>query len=133
YPAVRKLVVGVVILAMTGWAAETMAENGIPRAATVVSLSGKARYSADAKSWQSLKKGDVLNPGSLIQTADGAKVDILLGEWAANASFQEQPDGNVVRILESSVLGIDKLTSDSAGAGSGEETQLDLRLGQIMG
>src|SRR5437879_563654 len=119
-----------------------MAENGAPEAAMVVGLSGKARYSGDAKSWQTLKKGDVLNPGSLIQTAEGAKVDILLGEWGArltspegttSGAAPEPPTANVVRILEGSVLGIDKLTADQAGTGSAQEIQLDLRLGQVMG
>jgi hypothetical protein len=140
YCFARSLAAGVVVLAVTGLATGARAGSGAPHMATVINLKGKVRFSNDNKTWQTLKKGAVLNPGSLIQTAEGGVVDVLLGEWGAKltspadaAGAPEEPSANVVRIFESSVLGIDKLTSDQPGTGDAEEIQLDLRSGMIMG
>src|SRR4051794_9709555 len=110
----RKLAAGVMVLAVTNLATEAMAGGGTPHTATVINLNGKVRFSDDGKTWQTLKKGAALNPGSLIQTAAGARVDILLGAWGAKLTLPagataavEEPAANVVRIFEGSVLGID--------------------------
>src|SRR3954454_14769039 len=121
----RKLTAGVVVmLAGAGLVMEAQGQSGAPQTATVLNLKGKVRFSNDNKTWQTLKKGAVLNPGSLIQTAEGAVVDVLLGEWgvrpgssANSASTAEEPSASVVRIFEGSVLGIDKLSADQPGTG----------------
>jgi FecR protein len=116
--------------------------------AKVVNLKGKARVSNDGKSWQPVAKGDVIRPGSVIQTAgNGSFVDIVLGTKEGTGAVGAQPvafnpasagggesvNQNVVRLYENTVLAIDKLTLEKTGADEVSETQLDLRAGQIMG
>jgi hypothetical protein len=45
----------------------------------------------------------------------------------------EEPDANIVRVQQDSVLAIDKLTADKINPDTVEETQLDLREGSIVG
>jgi hypothetical protein len=116
------LAVSVVVLLVAGFVNQAMAQDALPMKSQVVSLKGKARYSSDRKSWQDLKKGAVLTTGCLIQTADKSVLDIAVGGSA-----------NTVRIFESTVLGIDKMTSEKTGSQPTLDIQLDLRLGQISG
>jgi hypothetical protein len=111
--------------------------------AKIIRVTGLARYSTDNLSWQTVKVGDILKPGSLIQTSDHAVVDVRLGEREAKGAqpipneirlyVPEEPAANEVRIFANSVLGIDRLTVGQTGLDSMEETQLDLRAGRIMG
>ncbi len=146
----QQLVAGAVAVALIGFAAQAGAKEITAR---VDSVHGNARVSTDGKNWMPLSKGDVLKAGSVIQTAERSSVDLVLGEGSvgnmasASASSTDirpvsnnsgggggsEGRANVVRIFESSMLGIDKLTSEQTGAGAMEETQLDLRAGRIMG
>jgi hypothetical protein len=110
-------------------------------------VKGAARCSINNKDWKNVNVGDVLKPGTVIQTAEKSHVDIQLGvnesggvkpisNSGAGGSGLYDPEeqtGNVVRLSESSVLSLDKLTSSQTGADAVEETQLDLRAGRIMG
>lgn len=126
-------------IAMLGFAMGADAQIASPRVATILHVEGNARYSIDNQTWQPLKKGAAFNLGAIIQTADKARVDILLDDPTAadqNAGFTgggasgDNPVANVVRVLPNTVLAVDKLTAiryDSL-----EEVQLDLRTGQIL-
>jgi hypothetical protein len=114
-------IVGAVMAAMICLGFQAAGQEAAPLSIKVSDLKGKARYSSDNKTWETLKKGKVLPAGTLIQTGDGSMVDLALGA-ASN-----------LRIYGKSVLGIDKLTSQPAQNGAITETQLDLRSGQIMG
>lgn len=141
----RSWFVGVVVLAMAALASQALADS-VPQTITVMRLKGTARYSNDGKTWNPLRKGDVLKPGCLIETAPNAYVDILLGDRdAALAAKSHNPNStlyspeeqraNAIRIFENSALSVDKLTLEK-NSGSGDEvsdTQLDLRAGQILG
>jgi hypothetical protein len=142
----QRLLAGAVALAVLGLATHSMAQSSPQLVAKIIRVKGMARYSRDNKTWQTVKVGDILQPGSVIQTAEKATVDIQLGERDAAATTPisnsgmsgmgyspEEATANVVRIFESSVLGVDKLTSQQTGADTVEETQLDLRAGNIMG
>ncbi len=148
----HKLLAGAVALAMVALAARATAEN-IPQFVTVTKVVGEARYSVDNnKTWQKLHRGDVLQPGAVIQTAEKSTVDVVMGESqgdvyaspisspapassgsGAGGSADTGPKSNVIRIDESSVLAIDKLTVDRTGMDEVSETQLDLRAGKITG
>ena len=140
----RKLLVGAIALTMAAMVSQAFADV-VPQAVTVIRVKGMARYSNDNQNWHPIRKGDVLNPGTIIQTGPKALVDIQLGEReAATAPISYNPNStmyapeqmraNVVRIFENSALAIDKLAVDKTGAGDEvSDTQLDLRAGQIMG
>src|SRR6185369_14701286 len=51
-----------------------------PGYATVVRIDGEARYSRGDDDWHALTVGQTLTEGSIIQTAQGASVDLVLGE-----------------------------------------------------
>jgi FecR protein len=151
----RNVVAGAAALLVAAFATQATAQTPVVAnpsspevTAKVVNVEGKARVSVDGKGWQQVSKGDIIKPGSVIQTAgNGSKVDIVLGAKDGNVSFNAQPISNnhsgagagesvgqnVVRIYENSVLAIDKLTVEKNGADEVSETQLDLRAGQIMG
>jgi hypothetical protein len=97
-----------------------MAESA-PIIAKVIAAKGPARFSPDSQNWQALKPGDILTPGSLIQTGGKASVDIQLG------------DANEVRLLENSVLSITKLGAQGTGVARVEDIELSLRTGQVTG
>jgi hypothetical protein len=140
----RNLLVGAIALAAVALASQAMAES-VPQLITVIRVKGEARYTTDNRTWQALRKGDVLKPGCVIQTAPKSLVDIRLGEREAAVApisynptsplyAPEQQRANVVRIFENSALAVDKLTVEKTGTGDElSDTQLDLRAGQIMG
>ena len=136
-------------LALVLLAARAGAEN---RSTGCPSDPGKGKmpkYATDNKTWHALKPGDILQPGVVIQTALHATVDIQLVDREAAASFQsvsqggeasayapppsnlayssEEAKSNIIRIMESSVLAIDKLILERTGVDEVAETQLDLR------
>ena len=91
--------------------------------AVVRTVRGSANYSTDrGANWRSLKVGTSLNQGSVVRTAPGSVVDLFLGD-----------NGPVVRVMEDTTLGIDRLTVDRTGVDTVIETQLDLRNGRILG
>lgn len=125
--------------------------------AKVVRIKGYARFTAGNNVWQPLKVGEVLKPGTTIQTGieRGSFVDLVLGDGSGSTpsigsgsvadssatpvssssgkSYQPNADQNVIRIWENSLLGIDKLTSMETGADNVTETQLNLQAGRIFG
>jgi hypothetical protein len=109
--------------------------------ATVVRIKGQARYFTGNAQPQTLKVGMALKPGTVVQTAADAYVDIVLGETKAperqpvfgTMAYQPEIEQNVVRIDQDSTLAIDKLTVSDTGADVVTDTQLDLRAGKIFG
>ena len=151
----RKLVAGIVVLAFMAVAVGASAAN-VPQVVKVLRVQGAAQYSSDGKNWNPLSGGEVLQPGCVIRTAERSTVDILLGDKNATTPRQsfasgaapvipvsassdnskyipEEEHANVIRIFQSSQLGVDKLTTQRTGVDEVSETQLDLRAGQIMG
>lgn len=141
------VVCGVALAMVSTLAAQTASQAS----AKVVRLKGGARYVAGPNNGQLLKVGDVVKPGSVIQTAANSSVDLVLGDGSGpmvrpvrinrlylnsplNAiSYLPSAEQNSVRILENTLLGIDKLTETQTGADVVTETQLDLKAGRILG
>ena len=69
-----------VALAMVSTLAAQTANQG---AAKVVRLKGGARYKMGNNVWQPLKVGDIVKPGTVIQTAAKSRVDFVLGDGSA--------------------------------------------------
>jgi hypothetical protein len=112
-------------------------------AAKVVRLKGEARYSTGGNDWHTIHVGDVLKPGTVIQTASSSRLDLVLGNGAApvaqagasssSLSYQPSVEQNIVRIWDNTLVGIDKLSETHTGADVVTETQLDLKAGRITG
>lgn len=111
--------------------------------AKVIRLKGSAQFSMDnGTTWQTLNRGALLRPGTVVRTAADSRVDLILGEPDAPlsrpvsgemASYQPTVTQNIVRIWENSILGIDKLNVSQTGAEEVSDTELDLRAGHIFG
>ena len=117
------LLSGAVLLLAAGCATEPT-QPVDPGTAKVVLLKGAARYTTGDNSWQPLKVGDVVRPGTLIQTAGSSRVDLLLGTGSGQS---------LVQMSEDALLGINKLSETQAGADWVTETQLDLKAGRLHG
>ncbi|HWF19944.1 MAG TPA: FecR domain-containing protein, partial [Verrucomicrobiae bacterium] len=146
----QKILTGAVALAIVAFAASARAE-AVDQYVTILKVNGHARYSISGKmnDWKECKKGDVLRPGTLFQTAEDGNVDVIFGERVPVATTpmgagapsaralsynpDKGPKANIVHIFPSSVLVVDKLTFEKTGMDDVSETQLDLRAGQIMG
>jgi hypothetical protein len=149
---VQALVACAIVVAMATSLAAQTANQGY---AKVVRIKGNARYTTGNNVWLPLKTGAKLKPGTVVQTAPGSYVDLVLGEGdfpapsvtstkagssgggagAGGGGDQYQPNAeqNVIRIQEDSALGIDKLTTTETGTDVVAETQLDLQRGKIFG
>lgn len=92
-----------------------------PGKAVVRSVRGTADFS-DGGSWMALKVGKVLRAGAKIRTQPASTVDLFL-----------DANGPVVRVTENTELGLDKLAFEQTGSDSVIDTQLDLKLGRILG
>ncbi|HTV63082.1 MAG TPA: FecR domain-containing protein [Verrucomicrobiae bacterium] len=133
--------------------ANTFAQSK-PGYATVVRISGEARYSADdAKTWQPLVVGMTLGAGNVIETAGNGTVDLVLGQKllvhsvqnpsivapAADSpvtglsTFKSAAEQNVIHMDTDTVLAIDTLTIGDTGVDAVSDTELDLRQGTIFG
>lgn len=119
-------------------AAQQMAQG----TAKVVRIKGSARYATANNVWQPLKVGDVLQPGTIVQTAEKSRVDIVLGDpeakpsetvWGEMLSYQPVAEQNFIRLWENTVLSIDKLVAANTGTDMITETQLDLKTGRLFG
>jgi hypothetical protein len=151
---VNGLVACGIALAMVSTSSAQSKEAG----ATVLRIKGTARYTLGNNIWQPLSTGQVLHPGSVVQTSRdaGSYVDLALGEGSitsiganpifganpitANApgkggtmNFKPSTVQNTVRVMENTVLGIDKLNVMETGADVVSDTQLDLKSGRIVG
>jgi hypothetical protein len=121
--------------------------------AKVIRIKGSARFTTGTGSWQPLKVGDVLTSGTVIQSAADSRVDLVLGDPKATASSSKvglpfasatpggggggagssKVDQNFLRLMENTVLSVDKLAATDTGADIVTDTQLDLRSGRIFG
>ncbi len=121
--------------------------------ATVVRIEGEARYSLGDNVWHPLVVGQTLGPGSVIQSAAEARVDLVLGDKiptrvspapdkvgpAADSnvrgliSYKAQAAQNVIRMYGNTVLAVDKLSVSNMGVDAASDTELDLRQGTIFG
>jgi len=135
-------------LSVFALASSLSAANSGQGSAKVIDIKGAARYSTGNNVWQALHVGDVLKPGTLIQTAAHSQVDFVLGEQAgavraatgtlklkADSSKSSKGAGqqDAVRMMENTLLAIDKLLITKTGADVVKETELDLRTGRIEG
>ncbi len=134
----RLLACGVALAMVSTLAAQTV-NQGV---AKVVRLTGAARYATGSNAGKLLKVGDIIKPGSVIQTADKSRVDLVLGDGSApvaspapgeGLSYQPSVEQNLVRMWENTLLGIDKLSVTQTGADEVSDTQLDLKAGHIFG
>jgi len=112
-------VVGVV--ALIGALAVSSVQASEAGKAVVRSIRGQAQY-AEGANWLPLKVGQILKPGSTIRTANESQVDLFMDQ-----------NGPVVRLVENTQLGIEKLSFDATGIDTVIETQLDLKSGRIVG
>jgi len=146
----RPLIAAGTALALLATLAANAAEQGI---AKVVNIHGSARYmTTDSPTWRPLKTGAILHPGTILQTAVGSHVDLVLNNpkatvagstalsaassfspMMATSSSQPKAEQDAVRVFENTVLGIDKLSITQTGADKVTETQLDLKAGRILG
>jgi hypothetical protein len=114
-----------ILLAVSALSGRT--QSGASFTAKVIRVTGVARYSVGGQPWQTLKAGDVLAPGTLVQTAKTkASVEIQFGTSGV-------ADANIVRLLDDTALEIKKLSAQGTGADRTEEIELDLRAGQMLG
>jgi hypothetical protein len=145
-----------VFATICGWlltlAASAPAQSIKPGVATVVRVSGEARYSLGDGKWHPLVAGKILAAGSVIQTGPDATVDIVLGKQIAMpqanpvpnriseaaddqvrglVTYKPSAEQNTIRMTSDTVLAIDKLTVSDTGVDSVSDTELDLRQGAI--
>jgi len=154
---IRSLVKGLVVSGLAlAMVTTTMAQAPATGSAKVIRIKGSARYTTGNNVWLPVKVGQVLRPGTVIQTTQerGSFVELALGEGSGVASmptattiansssaspppdvtyYQPTSDQNIVRLWEDTILGIDKLTTMDTGADVVSETQLDLRRGRLFG
>ncbi len=132
------VVCGVALTMVSSLAAQTVEQV----TAKVVRIKGDARYKVGSGAWQTLKRGDELNAGTIVETGIDSHVDLVLGEGAPPKprpvigdmlTYQPTAEQNMVRIWDNSRLGIDKLTMTETGADVVTDTQLDLQAGHIFG
>jgi len=118
------------------------AQTANDSAAKVIRLKGGARCKIGSNDWQPLKVGDLVRPGTVIQTASKSQVDFIMGDPSApvaqpamgsSLSYNPTAEQNMVRVFENTLIGIDKLTVMQTGADQVTETQLDLKAGSIFG
>ena len=129
------------------------AQSGKPGYATVVRVEGEASYSLDGGHTKfPLVAGKYLAAGSSIYTGDSGVVDVVLGKSMALPQAPSTPDRislavdapvrglvgyqpsteqNSIRLMASSTLVIDKLSTISSGADTVSDTELDLQQGSI--
>ena len=139
----RSLLNSVAVCAIALAMVSTLAAQPVNQgSAKVMRIKGAARYSTGNNVWAPLKVGDVVRPGTVIQTAAKSSVDFVLSEGTApivrptpSESFSYQPtaEQNLVRMWENTLMGVDKLTFTQTGADVVTETQLDLKAGHIFG
>lgn len=150
----KRLTTGLVACALALALVSSVTAQTIQGKARVVRIGGHARFTTGNNVWQPLHVGDVIKPGTVIQTEnkEGAFVDLVLGDGSGSLgmaadsgspsgapppvtpiSYHPNAEQNVVRISQNSALGIDKLTSTDTGSDIVSETQLDLRAGRVLG
>lgn len=124
-----------------------------PAYATVVRITGEARYSADGTTWHPLVVGQVLGSGDVVETATDGSLDMVLGGKVPKnlvsrpdvvapapdsgvsgmSAYKSSAAQNVIHMDSGTVLAIDKLTTGDTGVDAVSDTELDLRQGTIFG
>lgn len=142
--------------AMLSFGATAQAQSK-PGYVTVVRMQGEARYALTlnpkAGDWHPVVIGQTLTEGSIIQTAEGATLDLVLGEKILHhidpnpdkvapapdsevrglTAYKALSQQNVIRMNPGTVLAVDKLTIGNTGVDAVSDTELDLRQGTIFG
>jgi len=130
------------------------AQPAKPGYATVIRVKGEANYSLDDGAHKfPLIAGKFLEAGASIYTGADGMVDVILGKaidlpqatWVPDrvslavdspvrglVTYRPSEEQNVVRIMPSSTLVIDKLTTVSSGADTVSDTELDLKKGSLF-
>jgi hypothetical protein len=120
---VKQLIACGVALMVTALVADLQAQTAKQSKAKVRKVQGEVQYKANAAAnWAPLKQGTVLNPGAIVETAKGSTVDL----WLVDI-------GSVVRVTESTQLGLDKLNYSKTEDELVVETELNLKAGTILG
>lgn len=110
----------------------------------VVRVTGHAETSNDCTEWRALKQGELLLPGSVIKTTTNSLVDLWLGgkpeplrypKSTSRRRFYVPETRYLLRILENSVVGIDRVAGEQMSGRTNrlQEIQLDLRAGSVAG
>ena len=77
----RRLLPYTALLLLTACVTQPGAEREVFLASRVLYLKGEARCSMDGgKTWRNIKVGDLLQPGSLVQTARSSWLHVALGQ-----------------------------------------------------
>src|ERR1019366_2021861 len=108
----NSLVVFGVALAMASTLAAQTANETV---AKVIRISGNVRYKVGNSDWLPLKGGDIVKPGTIIQTAAKSHVDFALGSGSApvarpiaaiggGLAFQPHVEQNIVRMWEKTLM-----------------------------
>jgi hypothetical protein len=138
----RLLSICAALLLAAGCATETPAGRDGAPSVRVVYLKGRARYQTGNNDWRPLKLGDVVKPGTIIQTASNSRLDLDLGDGSVRAARPAPDDMNfnqpaakqdIVQLWDNTLMGVDKLTRMHTGTNVVTETQLDLKAGNITG
>jgi hypothetical protein len=149
----RFLSVTVVCALVFSFCANTFAQTDKPGYATVVRITGEARYTADGNTWHPIVAGLVLTAGEVVQTSTGGSLDLVLGgrivkhlvaspdvvapaadnDVRGMTSYQSSAEQNVIHMDSGTVLSIDKLMIGNTGVDAVSDTELDLRQGTIFG
>ena len=116
-----------VLLWAAGCATQGPAAGGAVVSAKVSHQQGSARCRAGGSDWQPLQAGDLVKPGTMIQTATNSRLDLVLSYGSAPGA------GSTVRLRENTLLSLDKLAVLKTGADVATDTQLDLKAGHIHG
>jgi len=119
------------------WVAPAIAQSDTPLPSTVLRVAGHSRCSIDGgHQWKLLKAGDIIYAGSLVQTAQGSDLDLLLGGQvkapAKNSTYN--PDtlpGHFISLGADGVLKLEKVAQKSPS--TDQEVLLELRTGTING
>jgi hypothetical protein len=140
------LVCGVAFAMVSTLPAQTTKEEF----AKVIRVHGAARYQAPGGSFQELRVGTVIQPGSVVQSGIEASsfVDLALGggtgaypsfgssdnkRFSPTAHYSAQTKRTVLHLYANTVLGVDKMVATETGAATVTDTELDLRKGHILG
>lgn len=112
-----------IALMVAALGADLQAQTMKQSKAVVRNIRGDVRYKANAAAdWVPLKVNTSLNPGAYVETGSQSSVDLFLRDI-----------GSVVRVTESTQMGIDKLSYSREGDETVVDTELNLKAGTILG
>ncbi len=146
-----------IIVCSVALALVSMAQAQTQGTAKVVRVKGSARYTTDNNSWQPLKAGTVVKPGTTIQTGveRGSYVDLVTSDSDAKlptpavfggggggggagvssgpGAYKAASKQNLIRLWENTLMSVEKLNLTSTGAGVVSETEMNLKAGKVLG